>query len=104
MPAAQRASVRIRTNNPLRGRRHTAKIGKPRLLGSDAMGSYRWYVLDRVDHVKSVETVDCVSDADAMTKAAQILEREPDAIAVEIWNNVRLVGRAPRAQQGAGEP
>jgi hypothetical protein len=67
------------------------------------MGSYRWYLFDGGDHVKSVETVDCISDADAMTKAAQILERNPEVVAVEIWDNVRLVGRAPRAQQRAGE-
>jgi hypothetical protein len=65
------------------------------------MGTYQWHLIDRKDRVKSVEAVGCTSDADAMTKAAQILAQNPDAIAVEVWDIARLVGRAPRIKNGA---
>ncbi|HET6159472.1 MAG TPA: hypothetical protein VFE34_14095 [Dongiaceae bacterium] len=59
------------------------------------MVSYRWRIIDEKEHVTSVEAIDCTSDADAMVKAAQILERNPDAGAIEVWDRTRLVGRAP---------
>ncbi|HEV8390336.1 MAG TPA: hypothetical protein VGQ35_10860 [Dongiaceae bacterium] len=52
--------------------------------------------MDAKDRIKSVEAVECASDAEAMAKAAQILEGNPDVEAVEIWDRTRLVGRAPR--------
>ena len=59
------------------------------------MNAYRCCLMDSKDRVKAIETADCSSDADAMMKAAEILARQPDVGAIEIWDMARLVGRAP---------
>jgi hypothetical protein len=62
------------------------------------MGSYRWHLIGANDKVKAVEAADCPTDAEAMIRAARLLEQHPELGSVEIWEGARLVGRAPSAE------
>ena len=57
------------------------------------MTIYRFYFLDRHDHIAHAKDVDCDSDADALDRARSLHH----AHGLEVWDGRRLVGRATPA-------
>lgn len=56
---------------------------------------YRCYMM--VDnHIRAVEVLRCPDDAEAMVRAADLLDAKPGHESVEIWDRSRLVGRVVR--------
>ena len=51
------------------------------------MSSYRLYFLDNHGHIRSVESFECETEAEAL----QIAERHHQGQALELWNRARLV-------------
>jgi hypothetical protein len=62
------------------------------------VGIYRWHLIGANDKVKAVEAADCPTDAEAMIRAARLLEQHSDLGGVEIWERMRLVGRTPSVE------
>jgi hypothetical protein len=60
------------------------------------MHSYRFYFLDGNDHIKAVETIDCISDAEAARKAADLLAEHNAYEAIEVWKGKLRVHQARR--------
>lgn len=56
------------------------------------MKAYRCYFLNEMDHIASVELINCQHDDDATTMATELLKRRRQRIA-EIWDGGRMVNR-----------
>lgn len=66
----------------------------------DAIHSYRVYFLSAADHIRSVTLLSAIDDASACMDA-DVLLRQSEHAAVEVWDERRLVCHMDRAQQVA---
>jgi len=60
------------------------------------MMTYRVYLIDRENHIKSVEVVPADNDAAALDIAQQ---RHVNGYDVELWHDTRIVVRLPRNEK-----
>ncbi len=60
-----------------------------------SMTHYRFYELDRSDHIGAGYSVECGSDTDALRAADRLLEQGP-AAAVEVWQGGGRISRLRR--------
>ena len=60
------------------------------------MHSYRFYFLDANDHIKAVETIECISDVEAARKATDLLAEHNAYEAIEVWKGKHRVHQARR--------
>jgi len=49
------------------------------------MRTYTFYFADRLSPVQSFDIVECEDDAEAFERAGELLGREPERLAVEVW-------------------
>jgi hypothetical protein len=56
---------------------------------------YRCYLM-RGDHIEAVRVLECVDDADVMTRAGELLDAMSEYQRIEIWSAGRLLGEIPR--------
>jgi hypothetical protein len=50
------------------------------------MRAYTFYFADRLSPVQSFDILECEDDAEALERAAELLGREPERLAVEVWS------------------
>ena len=61
------------------------------------MANYRFYVLDKDDHVREPPQVfECPDDAEAVEQAVQLLNGQ----VIEVWDHSRLVVRLEPEKRG----
>ena len=60
------------------------------------MAKYVCFFVNTADRFDGVEPLEAATDADAMTYAKQLLRRERDNKAVEVWIQGKMVGRVDR--------
>jgi len=57
------------------------------------MRTYTFYFADRSSPVQSFDILECEDDAEALERAGELLGREPERLAVEVWAGAeRLFG------------
>jgi len=71
--------------------------GMPVAAGT-AMREYRWFFHDRGARLVAADHGRFRTDDDAVSSAATLLSRHATAVAVEIWDGSRLIGRRDRVQ------
>jgi len=49
------------------------------------MRTYTFYFADRWSPVQSFDILECEDDAEARERAGELLGREPERLAVEVW-------------------
>jgi hypothetical protein len=49
------------------------------------MRAYTFYFADRLSPVQTFDIVECEDDAEALERAGELLGREPERLAVEVW-------------------
>jgi len=49
------------------------------------MRTYTFYFADRLSPVQSFDIVECEDDEEALERAGELLGREPERLAVEVW-------------------
>ena len=54
------------------------------------MSLYRFYFLDRHDHIRSRADVECADDDDALGQATTVICDHPG---IEVWQGNRVVGK-----------
>jgi hypothetical protein len=59
------------------------------------MPGYRCYLMTG-ESIRAVEILDCADDADAISRAAALLQARPEHQNIEIWEGPRMVARVPR--------
>jgi hypothetical protein len=50
------------------------------------MRTYTFYFADRLSPVQSFDILECEDDAEAIERAGELLGREPERLAVEVWS------------------
>jgi hypothetical protein len=50
------------------------------------MRTYTFYFADRWSPVQSFDILECEDDAEALERASELLGREPERLAVEVWS------------------
>jgi hypothetical protein len=50
------------------------------------MRTYTFYFADRLSPVQSFDIIECEDDAEALERAGELLGREPERLAVEVWS------------------
>jgi hypothetical protein len=60
------------------------------------MASYRCYILDGDDHIIQAHDLDCETDAEAESTAADFLGWDPYYGSVEVWKATRRVMKLER--------
>ena len=71
----------------------TAAVG-----AESSMREYRWVFHDRAAQLVAADHGCFRTDDDAVSSAATFLNRHATAVAVEIWDGHRLIGRRDRVQ------
>ena len=66
-----------------------------REVGGGAMASYRAYLIDSEDRIKTVRIVEADTDAQALEAARQYV----DGLDVEVWDHERKIGRLSNKPQ-----
>jgi hypothetical protein len=61
----------------------------------DKVVAYRCY-FERVDHVPTLETIECDQDGEAITHATSLLDARPEHWGMEVWKDARLLARISR--------
>ncbi len=49
------------------------------------MRTYTFYFADRFSPVQSFDILECEDDAEALERAGELLDHEPERLAVEVW-------------------
>lgn len=60
--------------------------------------NYRFYVLDRDEHIIKVRVAGCEGTEDIERTAAALLAEHVDSAAIEVWDRQRPVHRAERSK------
>jgi hypothetical protein len=55
------------------------------------MRTYTFYFADRLSPVQSFDILECEDDDEARRRAAELLGREPERLAVEVWSGAEQV-------------
>jgi len=63
-----------------------------------SLREYRWFFHDRAARLIAADHGSFRTDDDAVSSAAALLSRHATAVAVEIWDGPRLIGRRDRVQ------
>jgi hypothetical protein len=50
------------------------------------MRTYTFYFADRLSPVQSFDILECEDDIEALERAGELLGREPERLAVEVWS------------------
>ena len=61
------------------------------------MVGYRCYILDAHDHIVQAHEIDCPDDAQAESRAADLLAQDPYHRAAEVWEAARRIRKVERA-------
>lgn len=64
------------------------------------MVSYRVYFFNELSHIKGTESVDGISDDEAIVKAHALLHTRSDCCNFDLWDETRPVRIAPRTKHG----
>src|SRR5215470_8795529 len=67
---------------------------KERLARLTAPVTYRCYLMTG-EHIQGVRILQCIDDAEVVTRAAELLDASPEHSGVEVWQGKRLVERIP---------
>jgi hypothetical protein len=65
------------------------------------MANYRFYLLDRGDHITKPHVAECEGAEDIQRTALSLLAANEGAAAVEAWERDKLVYRAERPERPA---
>jgi len=65
--------------------------GSPVGDGKTTMRTYTFYFADRFSPVQSFDILECEDDEEARRRAAELLGREPERLAVEVWSGAEQV-------------
>jgi hypothetical protein len=79
----------------LRAKRAEEDVAEQREKVARKAKVYRCYLM-RGDHIEAVRVLECVDDADVMTRAGELLDAMPECQRIEIWSAGRLLGEIPR--------
>jgi hypothetical protein len=60
------------------------------------LAKYSCFLVNVADRFEGVEPVEAATDSDALMYAKQLLRRERDTKAVEVWIQGNMVGRVDR--------
>ncbi len=55
------------------------------------MRTYTFYFAYRLSPVQSFDILECEDDAEALERAGELLGREPERLAVEVWLETELL-------------
>jgi hypothetical protein len=55
------------------------------------MRTYTFYFADRSSPVQSFDILECEDDAEALERAGELLGREPERLAVEVWSGAEQI-------------
>jgi hypothetical protein len=55
------------------------------------MRAYTFYFADRLSPVESFDIAECKDDAEALERASELLGREPERVAVEVWHGAQQI-------------
>jgi hypothetical protein len=75
----------------LADRRNFSHKTRRSAMGRTAMRTYTFYFADRFSPVQSFDILECEDDAEALERAGELLGREPERLAVEVWSDTERV-------------
>jgi hypothetical protein len=61
-----------------------------------SMDNYRCFFVNAADHFEGFDSIEAASEADALIYAKHLLGRNRYTVAVEVWNQSKLVARLDR--------